>query len=1418
MLKFKHFSVKTAAVLSLGLCCTALPAQDANVEVSRSIELAQILNDGQFRLPEYADLLIKEMMEKYPGDIHLQGQRIYNLLAQQKDAEALKEAEALKGREDAYMAALSSIGTFYVQYSKFDKGIPLLEQVVDYAFKTGKVKEYQMQMGWLLTAYENDHKADKATELKAKIQNALMDDDASKRDRLLSSGLLAMSSINSLRDGLTGGLEEIESLLAAKRREAASEPAKKAAFEKLLADIKKADDAFYASLRKGENRTAKNQARLKLYNLLGKSYLGLDENDSVRFANFREASDRGLRALKSSILLKPEEGWNKTEHAIMAPSQSNPVDWMDQIGAAMKNLDQVLWGGTDIRTAIAVGQLIRAYYYIGENDIKTMEKGLTLFRKYRDLYDQCDEAYDELNKKNKKDGLPPQVTPTATARMWEGYICKRIAEIYEKQNRKADALKMYKRAFVAFGTPLRKYWSNDAPDAVNTYPLFRGVKDKIIELDPKNEKFIASLNKQFARVVPPVAKKTDSYDELVDPVAAKLFKEGNRLLSEIKQKLKSNQAVTEKDWKEAGVIFDQAENEMLKKMEGKYLSNGLPKLLNHLMICYANGAQAQLFDSSVSMDKDFMLETLAEISSWMYASDEFVANGLVVSANTYWDEAARILGPVAKKEVAKLTPEDLAVIAKADPLKDKAINLYDVFLKMTSGNHKNAPVVSVRIAREEFIRADRMAFTINAEKDPAKRKALEDARIAGFDRSIDRYKIIINNYNNMDNFIYEAYGTTADAYIMTKRFQPAVDALKALCERSKEKDPIRMLNATMEIASHLYSIAVDLDKKAYETGTKMDQIVPIEPLPVEERLKKAKENAAANAKADAKTDTKTAAPAAAAPAAAGKEPVKVADAKADAEKLKKEAEEKAAAEKALREQFEKEFAEEKEKFLFATQQKEALGAEAKALHTQAVAKYNESIENVNRFLTMTDKKNIDQPVDPQKGIYSALRKVPKYNTQITANEKRAAAVLPWLHDGAGNRAEAVKYFEAYIAQNINADEAEAKKLQIPACMLRLAELYAEIGSTETDAAKVNAANENVSKTISAMKAKFPESPEVEKSKFLLVNTFFKLEKYNECLDELQKLQSSNQLSLQQNEWIVQNMTNLPAACKDPAVRERAANFAYSTSKKLLDDCKAIFKDWDKLLKNPTEFKKLVEPWVGSRHAIEFSQKPETGLDYFNYQQESLMLKLAETANILNKPKDAVAYFNELEKNYPKTGFRFRLSFGRAAANFKLNELKAVRQDLISVSNTAIGLQAAAMRDNAALKAEREEAMKKDPAGNFPKLILKNEDEYIPHYYKAESLLAETWEKDGKKQIALNRYKMLLGQHKKIDTVVKTQTPNTPEPDGRGYKYLEDYLEEAHYQGARLAKELDDEETFSEFYKRYLLLYPEGRYKNQLKNL
>ena len=295
-----------------------------------------------------------------------------------------------------------------------------------------------------------------------------------------------------------------------------------------------------------------------------------------------------------------------------------------------------------------------------------------------------------------------------------------------------------------------------------------------------------------------------------------------------------------------------------------------------------------------------MLETLAEISSWMYTNDDFVANGLVVSANTYWDEAARLLGNVSKKKIDALTPEDLALIAQTDPIKDKAIHLYDVFLNMTGGNHKNAPVVSVRIAREEFIRADRMAFAINAEKDPAKRKALEDARIAGFDRSIDRYKIIINHYNNMDNFIYEAYGTTADAYIMTKRFQPAVDTLKALCERSKEKDPIRMLNATMEIASHLYSIAVDLDKKAYETNTMMDQIVPIEPVSVEERLKKAKEDAPA-AKADAKgaaAAEKSAVPADAAASNAAK-----ADAKADAEKLKQEAEAKAAEEKALREQF-----------------------------------------------------------------------------------------------------------------------------------------------------------------------------------------------------------------------------------------------------------------------------------------------------------------------------------------------------------------------------------------------------------------------------------------------------------------------------------------------------------------------------------
>lgn len=1439
MLKLKHLSAKTAAMLSLGLCCAGLTAQEVNVEVARSIELAQILNDGQFRLPEYADMLVQDMMKQYPGNIHLQGQRIYNLLAQQKDAEALKEAEAMKGNEASYMAALSSIGTFYVQYSKFEKGIPLLEQVVEYAFKNNKVKEYQLQMGWLLTAYENDHKADKATELKAKIQSSMMDDDASKRDRLLSAGLLAMSSVDSLRGGLSGGLEEFESLVAAKQREVASDPAKKGAFAKMLADLKKADNDFFNALKKGDDRKAKNVNRLKLYSVFGKAHLNLTEGDCNRFANFREASDPGLKNLKTNILLKPEEGWNATERKIMDPKQSNPVDWMDQVSVAMRQLDQVLWGGTDIRTAIAVAQLIRAYYYIGENDIKTMEKGLTLFRKYRDLYDQCDEAYEELNEKNKKDNQPPQVTPTATARMWEGYCCKRIAEIYEKQNKKADALKMYKRAFVAFGTPLRKYWSNDAPDAVNTYPVFRSVKDKIIELDPNNTKFIAALNKQFARVIPPVAKKVDSYDELVDPVAAKHFREGNKLLSEIKLKLKNNQPVNEKEWKDVAAAFELAENEMLKKMSGKSLSNGLPKLLNHLMISYANGAQAQLFDSSVTVDNDFMLETLAEVSSWMYSDDEFVANGLVVSANTYWDEATRLLGNVAKKKIDALTPEDLALLAKTDPIKDKAINLYDVFLKMTNGNHKNAPVVSVRIAREEFIRADRMALAINAEKDLAMRKAMDDARVAGFDRSIERYKIIINNYNNMDAFIYEAYGTTADAYIITKRYQPAVDALKGLCERSKEKDPIRMLNATMEIASHLYSIAVDLDKKSYDLFTNVEQIVPIQPITVEERIKQAKENApapAAEVKTEKKADAKTTA---AANAAKAEDPKAAKDAKAapaektaaqKAEEAKIAAEKAAAAEKALREKAEKEYAAELAKFNDDTKRKEDLTNEAKELKKQAVAKYNEAIENVYKFLAMTDKKNIEKPVDPQNGIYSALRKQEKYNKQITENEKRASAVLPWLHDGAGNRADAVKYFEEYIAQNSSADDAEAKKLQIPACMLRLAELYAEIGNTAPDKVKDPAekalianANENVSKTINTMKEKFPDSAEVKKSKFLLVNTFFKLEKYNECLDELQKLSSSkdpdDQLTLQQREWIVQNMTNLPSATTDKATRERAANFAYETSQKLLDDCKTIFKEWDDLLKKPAEFKNKVEPWVGSRHAIEFSKVPATGLEYFNYQQESLMLKLAEIANTLGKTEDAIKYFNELEKNYPKTGFRFRLAFGRACANIKLKEFKTARQDLIGVSNTAIGLQGAAMRDNAVAKAAREEALKKDPTQKLPALILKDEDQYVPYYYKSEVLLAETWEKDGKEQIALNRYKMLLGQETKITPeFVKRQTANTPEPDGRSYKYLEDYLEEAHYQAARLAKKLDDEEAFNKIYARYLMLYPEGRYKKQIKDL
>lgn len=1502
MLKLKHLSAKAAAMLSFGLCCAGLTAQDVNAEIARSVELAQILNDGQFRLPEYADMLVREMLQQYPGNVHLQGQRIYNLLAQQKDAEALKEAEAMKGNESAYMAALSSIGTFYVQYSKFDKGIPLLEQVVEYAFKTNKVKEYQQQMGWLLTAYENDHKADKAAALKAKIQSAMMDDDASKRDRLLSSGMLTMSTIDSLRDGLKGGLEEFENILKMKLQSmTASDAESKKKLNNLLTEIKKADATFYAALRKGEDRKSKNADRLKKYIALGgKEFLDLSEADCIRFANFREASDPGLRNTKIAILLKPEEAWNATERKIMDPKQNNPVDWLDQIGFAMKNLDQVLWGGIDIRTAIAVGQLMRAYYYIGENDIRTMEKGLTLFRKYKDLFDQCDEAYEELNEKNKKDNQPLQVSPTAAARMWEGHICKRIAEIYESQNKKADALKMYKRAFVAFGQPLRKHWRNDATEAVNCYPLFRTVKDKIIELDPNNTKFIAALNTQFARVTPPVAKQTKTYDELVDLVPLNHFRDGNKMLAEIKLKLKSKQPVSEEERKAVTAAFELAENELLGKMDGKSLSNGLPKLLYHLMLCYANGAQAQPFGSSVTIDNDLMLETLAEISSWMYSDDEYIANGLVISANSYWDKAIEMLGDVAKKKVNDLTQEDLALIETTDSIKDKAINLYDAYLKMTGGNHKNAPVVCIRIAREEFIRADRMARAINEEKDPAKRKTLEAARIAGFDRSIARYSVVIEKYNNMDNFVYEAYETSAESYTITNRHQLAVDTLKALCERSKEKAPIRMLNATINIVSHLYSVAVELNNASRDKRIEMENIVPIEPVSVEERLKAA-QAAAEKAVAAAKKDD---AAAKKGDAAAEKKGDAAAEKEVAADK-KDGAKEEAAApavaavdEKALKEKIEAEFAADQAKFQADTQRKQDLAREMKELHDLSIAKYLEAIEFANKFLAMTDKNNENQPIDPRKGIYSAMRKDANFKKQIENNELLVNTVLPWLYDGAGNRAEAVKHFEKFIEANKTADadtvkKDSKKKVQTPAYMLRLAELYAEISNTPQAEIKTGEkelcgiADEKISSIIDEMTKLFPESPEVEKSKFLSVETYFKLQKYKECLAELKKLSAvvtedkkdgaesakktdgkgkKNELSIRQREWIIQNMVNLSTT--DIALKLEAADFAYATCKELLAECEEILKDYDTKAQNARkaqaaakadpkkdaeDFKEKIASWVGNGNAIDFINRVEVGKQYFNYQRETMMLRVAETANMLGKLyestemqaaekaeiqkkkvdmyNEAIATFKNLETNYPKTPYRFRLAFGRALAYTSLGgaeNSKAARENLISVSNTALALQAAAVRDNMQAKAAREEEVKKDPTRKFPALILKDEDMYIPYYYKAAMLLAESWkneevgddatDKARYRKVALNRYKMMLKEKKITVEFVKHQTQNTPEPDGRNYKFLENYLEEAHYQAARLASELKDETALKEIQDRYKLLYPEGMFKKQINSL
>lgn len=1228
----------------------------------RDIQFARELN--AIGLFDYADKHIGNLIKQHPAETLLKAQLVDNMLAQNKTAEASEIIKSLPPETVAYYEAVASIGTYAVLHNNFEEGYKQLSRVLQFALKTNEIQRFKNPLVWLLTTCQKLGRLEEAQNILAAIQNAESTGKASKRDLLYSRAEFTLASIETLRTkqkeryelllsklrdqvwNITANadiLQRVEKLFGSDRDrlyippvedlakilnaslsaqtekkfsgerpepsgKPSENPGKIATLKQYLNNAEKENAAYYSEIKKGMNPADKkiNANRLKAYVEIG-NLLGIPAAEMTEIAEM--AAFRDLREFRRLLMLKKITKLSDQERKIL--SFNNKKDWQDAVYLCLKDLEEVQWGGLDMRSAFAIAQVLCCRYYLGDR-----EPALHYISKFRDLYKNCDDAY----RGDKEFGL--EASPSANAKMWEGRIALSLALQQEKSGKSADrkeALRNYKRAFVCYGLLLKNYSKHK--DGPKNYPVFLKICEKLTALDPKLASLVA---KESAKVPKPEKEeKEGELEDLVSPLTEQEFKNGYAQANANTKKLRSKTPPSAADWKVCEEHFAKVIKDLLPAMDGKYKSNGMPKLLNHLLI--ASAYQEDPFSI-------FITRTLSDLGQFKFRSDPLVAHGALMSGNALWSRADRM-----KKAAAQTSKTDEKQKLKINEqfLKDQAIAVYDDFLKIDRA-HKNAPFICARIAREEFIRANAAGLRYNQEKDPDTKAKLHNEWISGFDRSIQRYQFILDNFRNLQSLVDEAYERSAEAYNITERFMDAVAVNKRFCAAGSSNRP-RIVNAKMEIATNLYRNASVYEKEAKEKQESAAAIVIPEPVKPE---KKVVLDPAAQQSAQPAVNTSQETP----------EQQAAGEAKAKAEYQAAMAKAEAEYQAALTQ-----YEEDIKRAKLMTEKKALLNKEADALSLQAKTCYKEAIEHVLEFT----KKWI-----APKGKYADLLK----DTVVKQNIMRAASLLPWLYDGAGEQENAVKSFQAYIASY-------PKEKAVPQYMMRLSILFTDMGRDE-DARKV----------LDRLSSEYKDTPEGKNAKFALARNLYSRGNYKRAIAELKEIFTNpdlrKNLTVSNYRWLSSTLAN----CMSPEFRKQAADFAFQASKELLN----------RLAQNPRKY----TDWVSDINAIEFRADRAKADEFFKMIQEKLLLDTASAASAMGDDKEAVAYYDKLKKFNKDTPYFYQMTFGRANANVRLKNYEAARKDLVEAGSRANYTKQTALYNKAQVMIGEIWEMQDDPKRAF----------------------------------------------------------------------------------------------------------------------
>ncbi len=1381
----KRTLIPVALACATGLLCGSITAQAQKFE--RDITLAQKLNE--IGLNDYAESHIQKLLAQYPGNELLMMQQAINLLEKRENAQANAILAKIKPESPVYLRTQDEVGQWHMRHRNNAEAAKYLSIVFEAVKNDPSLfTQYQDSINMLLGIYRSLGRNDKMQEISDTVVKLASSANESRRDTYYRKGMLAIGNVEPMMQTQEDRLNQLTLQLngyantflqktanafpgnAAKLQEAQKK------LQTLLASRKAEDDKFFNALK--GNANASNANRLNVYKDLGK-LVSMPEADIVELSE--RVMVRQMQEHRRRIMLISDDKRNDYQRQYLA--KYHPYDWQDTVYQAKLDFEEALWGDQDIRMAQIIAQLMRCNYYL-----KNYDESIALAKRYKPLFDACDDLYS----KDKEFGI--EDSPGADAKMWEANVSMALGKKFEAQWKQAkndkdaksaekEMLKYYKRAFVNYGKLLKNCPKHR--DAGVNYPKFLEVIAKLKTLDPK---LTETLDNEMAKVPKPAATSTGELEELVTPLAEQKYKEGLAKADDIRKRLSVKQSVTSAAYASMRNDFNAVIAELLPAMNGKYLSNGMPKLMSYLMI-------------AAGYSGDYLLlQTLADYGAYKYRNNELVSYGIIMGANALWTEAERL----AKDDKT----------AEALSMKNQAITVYNRFIRQNIA-HAQAPQAARRLAREEFTRADEIGKAINKEKDEAKKTEMRKDWVAGFDRAVAAFDFIIQNFSSQEELLDEAYETSIEAYRLTERYEDAARMGEAYCNAGSA-NKIKLIRAKIGIPLNLHSLTRDLEKTAGDVRKKAEAIALNEPaLPVKEEIKpltrdemrkKLREEAKARAKAEAAaakaqeqpqgSETSAGTDAAASTPAPESNPLLMAPEELDKLIEQDLKERQANAEKEYENAMNR-YKTALEKYNSRKTEKEALLKEADERDSRLLAIYLKAIGHAEEFINKWMAPN---------GQYAALLK----DQTAVQNLYRAHSLLPWLYNGASEKLKLTdkKSSVEYCDKAINAFAFFLKTYpddkSLPSYMIKLSMLY----TAKED-------YDNADRILSVLGEKFNNTTEGKLAKTLLVKNQIQRGQYDLALQTLNDIFSKPELQKNLTTSNYRMFASELLKCTDEKYKASAAEYALKFCNILLNSLQDM----------------QLEEWVRPDQ-VEFYTQDKEAREKLKWQIKCIYtLNAAQAATVMGNHLKAIEYFNELAKDGEQSPFFYEYAFGRAEAYTVLADQaeaeKKAPADIVKYCEQA--------REDLQQVAIRSTYLKK-----------------TADYNKAQTMQAYLWEKearitqdDKKLDRALAFYYLVASTPFEDSEVIpveenagaaseeqaQTAQDNTPAPQeaaeetaaedpADAYHPEEDeWLEKAVYKAAALSKERGRQSQAEQMIEKYRKYYgKEGKFAKEIEEL